>query len=276
MMSLGLGTKLGSVGGGSYGIGGREASYSNEYAMFLDGSESVGVLNSTDITNIFRGDHTYSFWVWDAAFGTTYACGISKPTAPDHEIGVRFLNIGTMYLQVFHDLDGTGGNAFYNVGSSLTTSNWHQITVTCEKGASGSDKSTIKLYLDGTLVGTNINGPTKEKQDAFSAESGQLFGVGARYGSNNSPALHSSAYFDEFAFWSTALDADAVSAIYNSGASIDLSQDSGDYDNSSNLESWYRFENNFDDSQANSSEGVAEGDPSFQTNFGIGGSQTPP
>jgi hypothetical protein len=248
----------------------RLPSYSNSHNIFVDGTEAVGILDSTDITSIFGGNYTYSFWVYDTAYNTSYACGTKKSTTPTYEIGVRFLNLGVMYLQVFHEADGTGGSAFYNVGSSLTNSNWHQITVTCTAGATGSDNATIKTYLNGSLVGTNTSGPTKDKQDAFAATSGSLFGVGARYSDLNSPTFHTSSYFDEFAFWSAVLDADAVSAIYNSGDSIDLSVDSGDYDRSSDLESWYRFNNDFTDSQGNSTTGTAVGDPLF------GSSDNPP
>ena len=47
---------------------------------------------------------------------------------------------------------------------------------------------------------------------------------------------------DEWGFWDdVALDADAVTALYNSGEPIDLSADSGDYDNSGDLTHWWRM-----------------------------------
>ena len=45
---------------------------------------------------------------------------------------------------------------------------------------------------------------------------------------------------DEVAIWNTALDADAVEAIYNNGEPVDLS-DSGNYDNSGDLVHWWRM-----------------------------------
>jgi len=46
---------------------------------------------------------------------------------------------------------------------------------------------------------------------------------------------------DEVAIWDVALDSDAVSAIYNSGTPIALDSDSGDYDNSGDLQGWWRM-----------------------------------
>jgi len=47
---------------------------------------------------------------------------------------------------------------------------------------------------------------------------------------------------DEVAIWNVELDADAVTAIYNSGTPINLASDSGDYDNSGDLKGYWRFE----------------------------------
>ena len=47
---------------------------------------------------------------------------------------------------------------------------------------------------------------------------------------------------DEVSIWKDIiLDADAVTQLYNSGAPIDLSADSGNYDNSGDLTYWWRM-----------------------------------
>ena len=50
--------------------------------------------------------------------------------------------------------------------------------------------------------------------------------------------------YNDFAIWDVALDAAAVTAIYNSGTAIDLTSNSGNYDNSTDLQLYYQFENN--------------------------------
>ena len=57
---------------------------------------------------------------------------------------------------------------------------------------------------------------------------------------------------DEFAIWNEVLDADAVTAIYNSGVPFDLTEDNGDYDEyTDGLVCYLRFEGDFNDSSGN-------------------------
>ena len=71
---------------------------------------------------------------------------------------------------------------------------------------------------------------------------------------------------DEIAIWSTGLDADAVAAVYNSGVPTDLTKDAGNYDNSSDLQHYYRLEGNTTDTQGNS-DGALSGDPVYSTDI---------
>ena len=80
-----------------------------------------------------------------------------------------------------------------------------------------------------------------------------------------------SAFFDEVAFWDTALPADDIGTIYNSGnGTFDLTSDFGSYNSSSNLQHYFRFENNYTDTKGNASDATTEGSPVFST------SPTPP
>jgi hypothetical protein len=46
----------------------------------------------------------------------------------------------------------------------------------------------------------------------------------------------------ELAFWDVVLDADAVTALYNSGAPINALEDNGNYDNSGDLTGYWRLD----------------------------------
>ena len=48
-------------------------------------------------------------------------------------------------------------------------------------------------------------------------------------------------YYDEYGLFNTALDADNVAAIYNNGTPLNLLIDSGDYDQSSALQGYWKF-----------------------------------
>ena len=110
--------------------------------------------------------------------------------------------------------------------------------------------SALRLYWNANAAGgPPITGDTSAASMAMvSNEERELV-----IGSNTQP-WHANPYYragnstetqyNDFAIWDVALDADAVTAIYNSGTPIDLTSDSGNYDNSADLQLYYQFENN--------------------------------
>ena len=52
---------------------------------------------------------------------------------------------------------------------------------------------------------------------------------------------HANGLIDEVAIWNVALDADAVAAIHTAGRNYDLTADTGNYDNSSSLQGYWRM-----------------------------------
>jgi hypothetical protein len=260
---IGLGVSIGIQSGEATVVQkGLSPSYSNEYNLNLDGTEHVEILSVSDQNDLFRGDFSYQFWIYDSSMAVSYALGAYQPTGEnDYDINFRFVNVGTRFVQPSF-LIGSGGSDFYNVNSTFSLSAWNHIVVTVKKGATASDRATMKTYLNSSLIGTYTTGPTKTEQESFSASSSVPFLFGAR-GSSSSANNPTSAIFDELAFWSSELDADAVTALYNSGESIALDSDSGDYDYSSDLKHWFRFENDYSDETGNASDGIPSGTPSF-------------
>ena len=237
-------------------------SYSNDYNLFVDGTEYVELLSSSEATSVFSDSFSYQVWLYDDSFSTCFPMGMKSDGAPNYEISVRFLTFGPKYIQVATKFDSSGATGLAGP-ITWNDSSWNHIVVTVEMGASASDQATVKLYLNGSLIETNTSGPTRSTQEAFSPVSGHDLTVGARSNSTGAIDGHYSGRMDEFAIWTTALDADAVTAIYNSGSSISLSQDSGNYDNSSSLQHWYRFENDYTDETGNGTTGTPQGTPSF-------------
>jgi hypothetical protein len=237
-------------------------SYSNDYNLFVDGTEYVELLSSSEATSVFSDSFSYQIWLYDDSFSSCFPMGIVSSGSPNYEVSLRLLTFGPKYIQVATKFDSSGATGLAGP-ITWNDSSWNHLVVTVEKGASASDNATVKLYLNGSLIETNTNGPTKSTQEAFSAVSGHEFAIGARSNSNATIDGHFSGRMDEFAIWTTVLDADAVTAIYNSESSIDLSQDSGNYDNSSSLQHWYRFENDYTDETGNGTTGTPQGTPSF-------------
>ena len=76
---------------------------------------------------------------------------------------------------------------------------------------------------------------------------------------------------DDVAVWSAAIDSDGIAVIYNSGkVGLNLLAASGNYDNQSDLEGWWRFEEgsgtSIADSSSNSNTGTLVNSPSFSDN----------
>ena len=100
---------------------------------------------------------------------------------------------------------------------------WHHLLCTF-------DDSAAKMYYDGSLVETDTGLDTASNTAAL------WFG---QYGGGG---LYIDGNLDEISWWDdTTLDADAVAAVYNSGAPINLAADSGNYDNSGDLTHWWRM-----------------------------------
>ena len=105
--------------------------------------------------------------------------------------------------------------------SSLTYSVWVNVTIY----QNGIQKGTGTVAAVSTTQGNSYIG-------RFSTQyfNGQISQVG---------------------IWNAVLDADAVTAIYNNGSPTNLTFDSGNYDNSSALQGYWRMGNGFFDDKAN-------------------------
>ena len=145
-----------------------------------------------------------------------------------------------------HTGTGTGGASTYwsatnrgNVGDD----NFTMITVT--KGSSNSAASSnLKAYWNATDLGVGFYS-SGQSVGTVSMDASQIrqmivggnLNIGRKKMGNSSATL-----YNDFAWWDTELDADAVTAIYNNGAPMDLTSDSGNYDNSSDLIGYWQWE----------------------------------
>ena len=65
--------------------------------------------------------------------------------------------------------------------------------------------------------------------------------VGTALTSGGIPQGYFNGTVDEVAIWEEALDTTEITAIYNSGNSLDVSSNSGDYQSASNLQGYWDF-----------------------------------
>ncbi len=247
------------------------APYSNGHSVFVDGTETVKLLNQSQINSLINDSFTWAFWYRDTSIATSDLGGINTASSPSHAVRIRPVPVapGVQFLQSVVTINGSTGSATTSIGTALANNTWHHIAMTVQKGAGGANTATVKVYIDG-VEKQSFAGPTATNQAAANVQSDTTWGVGAAIEDDGNGGGFVSGYFDEVAFWDTNLDADAITAIYNSGATFDLTSDNGNYDVSSNLQYYFRFENDYTDTKGNASNATTEGSPVFST------SPTPP
>jgi len=235
-------------------IGGLPTGYSNTGAVSLDGTNDY-VHIPYNPQAALRNSFTIGAWIQGASI---------NPTAPHGNFRYVFGVYKTFNIQFVLFLDGPGkigitlqngndGNLSARTDttpfSSGTTGNsgsdWEHIGAVITEGASSGDATTVKIYHNGSELASTASASTLDssEQSALDFSSGSFTSIGAiKYGaSDGSYNGQITANIDEVAMWTTPLDADAMAVIGNQSDIKDLTEDSGNYDNSSDLEFYYKL-----------------------------------
>ena len=225
---------------------------SNSYNMSFDGNNDI--VNVGDLSSLLSSTtNSFSWWFkyndinqdLQHMFGADNGTGASR--------GFFFLG-RPVSGQTKIDFTYYGSSSTYVSGTFTHTpdTNWHHIVVTFDASA-----NTLDAYFDG--VDQNITPTVTGTVSTFQRPSTN-YTVGAR--NSGSPSRFFDGRIDEVAFWDVELDSANAIQLYNSlgGAKpFDLSNDSGDYNQSANLQGWWRFENNGNDETGNSSAATVSG-----------------
>ena len=232
---LGLGNNLVSSSG-----------YRTRFSLDLDGIGDRMVID--DIQAILRGSYTISYWIKlddstpaGAAYSGYYNDGDDDPS---------FNGAG--------DLDGSGSAL-----SGNSASDWFMITLTATLDAGSSD-STFAFYSNANAISTNLTFPKAKHTATDTGGLGWFFGAMNIQGTGIGSLIIGN--IAECAIWNTALDADAVTALYNSCASLNPMSDSGNYDNSSALVRYYNFDQGVGTTvtdQTGNANGTIQGNPTY-------------
>lgn len=267
---LGLGASL-----ASYSVLG---GYENSQSLDLDGTGDFVDTNYSvaDLQVLQRGSFSISMWVrapYDASFTFFGHSDTGNLLAGSFELAFIYVNGAFQYLSASGKSSNSGWGSITLVNNALFASgnanNWVHVVLTVAKGVDDSTNGTQTLYLNGSSVGTGAT-KTKDFHEATVVTSGHN---GLAFGADMGPSSasgHMTGQIDEIGIWSVALDADAVTAIYNSGVPFDLTEDNGNYDNANRLNRYYRFvgSTQSDLSEDRGLNGVAltlEGNPTVST-----------
>ena len=132
----------------------------------------------------------------------------------------RFLIIenGGLNLSMGHT------NGRWNTGVSINSGSWQHVVAIYDNGV-------MRFYFNGTEYTTSQNEGNHSSIGKFTIGGNQT----------HSPYNYYRGQIDEVAVWNQALSANEITALYNSGAGLDASSNSGDYTSSSNLVGYFKM-----------------------------------
>ena len=111
-------------------------------------------------------------------------------------------------------------------------------------GTTTNHTGTMKIYMDGTLrnFGQSLAPSFNYQRTPIGMTEINTTVDKVRIGGRGNDANHAESNISDVSVFNTDIDADAVTAMYNSGAPTDLTSNSGDYDYSSNLIGYWKFQ----------------------------------
>ena len=232
--------------------------FSNIKSVSLDGVDDYVTVPDDDTLDV-TSNFTASIWVYlgnmDEAEQDLAGVLFEKESI------YVFFNRPNTLSQVWKlkaKLEGASGNGFLEsdqiteVGSYA----WANFVVSYKKEGDGSDE--LRIYQNGSEIKSVTNLTIGDlDNDTGTLQLG-------RY--RTSANVYFFGKLDEFALWNETLDADAISAVYNSGVPFDLTEDKGNYDEyTDGLVCYLRVEGHINDSSGNGNNASALNQASIAT-----------
>jgi len=206
------------------------------YSLSLDGAGDFLNLGNQDL--IGAGD--FSISIWAKHTGSDYAndTWVGKYQDSDNNwfFGVKSADPPVVYF--YSEVGGSDKTVLQGTtnldGSEFTSGSWHHFVVSCDRNGNEI------IYIDG-LLEVSASGEATDLDNTGDLQIGALNSASGMQG-----------FMDHVAIFNVALDADAVSAMYNNGKPFDLNVDRGNYDNASGLVGYWKMFNGPFDDKANS------------------------
>ena len=184
----------------------------------------------------------------DPAFETTdfsIQAWVDPSSLPSTGNQAWFVNKNRVYRVGLDNNGGTtkiiaqhrSGGTYENIeGSTLSDASggWYHVVFTFDDSS-----NRLRIYVNGSKI-------NQESYSGSTVNQNSEFSIGRRHDTNGG---YYNGKIDEVAYWNTELDANAITALYNSGTPLSASSNSGNYDNSGNLVMYYKFEENLNDSK---------------------------
>ena len=203
--------------------------YENLLSTLFNGIDDQVVMPDTPALNI---ENNLTMVCWVKTTGTQDAAFMSKYKTGGNNRQYLLGQTAAGGLRALISRDGGSANAKdYNSTETINDGNWHMVALTFAT-------NVLKLYIDGSEITPNKpSDVTVNDMPGNNVSALQLSSI------EGNPLLFEFAgNMDECAIWDTVVLTSAeITALYNSGVPIKLSQNSGDYTSATNLVGWWRM-----------------------------------
>jgi hypothetical protein len=230
-MPLGLSLSLsgGALDSAQAVEGNRAASFSDTQAWRFDGASQA--FTTVAAPDFFSGSGvTFSFWVKDDGIASKIFIQQRASDSERYRIG---FSGGYPLFQNY----ASAGNSTFLAGATISNDTYTHVCWSIDISSTSNFLANTKCYLNGVDAGKFLGGAANS-----------CASLDFQHGSTHFVGLADAATFihidelNEYAVWDVAMTAAQVTALYNSGAALDLSTNSGDYNVSSDLRFWARGE----------------------------------
>ena len=233
-MPLGLSLSFGgSTQSSSQAVqGNRAPSFSDTKAWSLDGVDDA--LTTQSSPDFFSGSGvTFSFWVKDDGIASKLFIQQRASDTERYRIGF------SGGFPIFQN-NASAGNSTFLAGTAISNNTYTHVCWSIDISSTSNFLANTKCYLNGVDAGKFFGGAANSCASLDFQHTG-LHSVGL---SAAATYTHLDE-FNEYAVWDVAMTQAQVTALYNSGAAMDLSTNSGDYNVSSDLQLWMRGEETY-------------------------------
>ena len=211
--------------GNSLSLSAAKTTYSNDFSILFDGTNDYIQLDAAAASfSACKLEGTFACWVKSVAqsgSGTLFRAVADA----SNEIFIFWHNSSDEW-RFTYEAGGTGKKVQHSAGTTDSDDAWHFFTMTWSASA-----DALKAYIDASQVGSDVGSLGDFSGDITAVDIGQ----------NTSGGAYFKGIIDEVAIWNEALTAAEITAIYNSGKTINVSSNYGNYTSAANLKGYWRF-----------------------------------
>tara|TARA_Y100001938_G_scaffold150609_1_gene242397 strand:- start:491 stop:1288 length:798 start_codon:yes stop_codon:yes gene_type:complete len=211
----------------------------NTYSLEFDSTDDY--LDCGTLNTQFRdvGAFTISMWIYQEDLTDSGQNGLWGKHQNDSHRTYSFINnTGKVYFGIANGSDSSeNGHGKLQAADQLSADTWYHLAFVYDGTATGN-ANRLKIYVDGTNKTLDFSQTIPSTTSNESTYGSNSLDIGRNETNSNNIF---DGKIDEVGIWNVALDADAVTALYNSGKPFAIDSDKGNYDNASDLQVWYRM-----------------------------------